>query len=334
MIYHGGSTPLSEGFSELSNFAILRVQKLKSAISVNRSLKHAFRDQETPNANAELHSENSAFFSESRTDALAKYADRLPVKIRKNAVHCIEYLLTASPEAMQQKNRQEQDAYFEDAIAWLQAKHGAENVIHAGIHRDETTPHLYAYVVPIDAKGALNCRAFLGGAKALSDMQSDFALKVGQKHQLSRGLQGSKAKHTTIQQYYAKLQTAEKIIENVTNSITITPDEIKPLAVNTHRGKIMDWISPHAETEAGISHRLNMKIKPVVHELTASLIGTTAQCKRLEEHVKHLANGGRAYNELTRLLNVSQKTQLNEFAEHLREQTRQTLQRKPKSRSR
>ncbi|WP_252513350.1 plasmid recombination protein [Acinetobacter nosocomialis] len=31
------------------------------------------------------------------------------------------------------------------------------------MHRDETTPHLVAYVVPIDSKGNLNCREFLAG---------------------------------------------------------------------------------------------------------------------------------------------------------------------------
>ena len=66
----------------------------------------------------------------------------------------------------------------------------AENLIYAGIHRDETTPHLYAYVVPIDPQGKLNCRHFLGGAKALSQMQTDFAEQVGQRHGLQRGSKG------------------------------------------------------------------------------------------------------------------------------------------------
>ncbi|QQM83495.1 plasmid recombination protein (plasmid) [Klebsiella quasipneumoniae] len=85
-------------------------------------------------------------------------------------------------------------------------RHGAENLIYAGIHRDETTPHLYAYVVPLDPQGKLNCRHFLGGAKALSQMQTDFAERVGQRHGLQRGIEGSKARHTTVRQYYAALQ--------------------------------------------------------------------------------------------------------------------------------
>ena len=41
---------------------------------------------------------------------------------------------------------------FENAKKWLAQKHGSENVCGLSIHRDETTPHLVAYVVPIDEK--------------------------------------------------------------------------------------------------------------------------------------------------------------------------------------
>lgn len=190
------------------NFAILRTQKLKHVQAVRRSLTHALREQDTPNADPALTPDNSHFGAENVADALERFNARLPDKVRKNAVLAIEYLVTASPEAMAGKSRAEQDAYFQDALKWLRVRHGAENVVYAGIHRDETTPHLYAYVVPLDERGKLNCRSFLGGAKALSDMQTDFAKRVGQQHGLQRGIEGSKARHTTVQQYYARANAA------------------------------------------------------------------------------------------------------------------------------
>ena len=48
--------------------------------------------------------------------------------------------MSASPEAINAKTREEQDAYFADALKYIQDKHGAENVAYAGIHRDESTP--------------------------------------------------------------------------------------------------------------------------------------------------------------------------------------------------
>lgn len=187
-------------------FAILRTQKLKAAVAVRRSLKHAFRAQETPNADPDRLGENSHLGANSVDEAMKAFQNRLPEKIRKNGVLAIEYLITGSPDGMNSKSRHDQDAYFTDALAWLKDRHGAENLIYAGIHRDETTPHLYAYVVPIDPQGKLNCRHFLGGAKALSQMQTDFAERVGQRHGLQRGIEGSKARHTTVRQYYAALQ--------------------------------------------------------------------------------------------------------------------------------
>lgn len=187
-------------------FAILRTQKLKAAVAVRRSLKHAFRAQDTPNADPDRLGENSHLGANSVDEAMKAFQNRLPEKIRKNGVLAIEYLITGSPDGMNSKSRHDQDAYFTDALAWLKDRHGAENLIYAGIHRDETTPHLYAYVVPIDPQGKLNCRHFLGGAKALSQMQTDFAERVGQRHGLQRGIEGSKARHTTVRQYYAALQ--------------------------------------------------------------------------------------------------------------------------------
>jgi hypothetical protein len=188
-------------------YAILRIQKLKSAVAVHRSLKHAFREQDTPNADPERTPDNDHHGATSAREGMAAFRARLPERFRKDAVQCVEYLLTASPEDMKGKSRQQQDAYFADALTWLKAKHGAENVVYAGVHRDETTPHMYAYVVP-RVGDKLNAKAFFGGAKALNALQTDFAAKVGQKHGLQRGLERSKARHQTIREYYAKTAAA------------------------------------------------------------------------------------------------------------------------------
>lgn len=51
---------------------------------------------------------------------------------------------------------------FKRASLWLMDKHGEENIAGMSIHRDISTPQLVAYVVPIDQKGKLNCKDFLG----------------------------------------------------------------------------------------------------------------------------------------------------------------------------
>ena len=198
------------------NYAILRVQKLKTNTAVRGSLRHAFREQNTPNADPSKDHENSHIGAGSVDEAMKAYKARLPEKVRKNGVRCVEYLMTASPEKMTDMSRDEQDAYFKDSLDWLKEKHGSENVVYSGIHRDETTPHMYAYVVPLSQEkdqegklvkpGKLNCREFLGGAKhVLSDLQTEFAERVGKEHGMDRGVKGSKAKHPSIKKYSSNL---------------------------------------------------------------------------------------------------------------------------------
>ena len=121
-------------------YAILRVQKLKSSAAVHRSMKHAFRAQDTPNADPALTPDNTHIGAQNVAEGMAAFRARLPEKFRKDAVQCVEYLMTASPEVMQAKSRDEQDAYFRDSLEWLKKRHGSENVIYAGIHRDEKPP--------------------------------------------------------------------------------------------------------------------------------------------------------------------------------------------------
>lgn len=194
-------------------YAILRTEKLKAVHSIRRSLMHGFRDMETQNADPERTADNAHIGATSTHEALEKFNKRLETQkhVRKNGVLTIEYLMTGSPEAMAAMDRKAQDAYFEDALGWLRKRHGEENVFYAGIHRDESTPHMYAYVVPIDEKGKLNCSAFLGNARALSAMQTDYADAVGSHYGLMRGIEGSKAKHERVKRHYAVISQKNEV---------------------------------------------------------------------------------------------------------------------------
>lgn len=186
-------------------YAILRIQKLKSAVAIRNSLKHAFREQETPNADSERTPNNTHIGAESSQEAIEKFNAGLPLTVRKNAVLALEYLITASPEDMANKSRADQDKYFADSLAYLHKTYGKENVFYAGVHRDETTPHMYAYVLP-KHEGKLNARHFIGGHKdRMSQIQTEFAETIGQKHGLERGVKGSRARHQEIGRYYAKV---------------------------------------------------------------------------------------------------------------------------------
>ena len=226
----------------MAKFEILRMQRLKSFYSIRRSVKHAFRAKETLNADPSKLKENSFFLADDVATAIQNFKKRMPEKIRKNAVYAVEFLVTASPEVMKEKTREAQDSYFADALRYIQDKHGSENVVFAGVHRDETTPHMYAYVVPIDEHGKLNCRHFYGAKNALSELQSDFHAKVGEVHGLDRGIKGSKARHTSIKEYYTRLNAG--LVQELDTRINVKP----PADGETHEAFARRVISQYRAT--------------------------------------------------------------------------------------
>lgn len=188
-------------------YAILRTAKLKSMGSIGGSLAHTYRTRETPNADAQrdhLNEHHGPGDPEAIREAIRA---RLPEKRRKDAVLCLEYFVGASPEFFQ--GEQDGTGYFAAAVDWLKRRHGAENVVAWSVHRDETSPHLVAYVVPLDEAGKLNAKRFTGGKAVLSRMQTEFAETCARQFGLQRGIEGSKATHTTIREYYGALNAPD-----------------------------------------------------------------------------------------------------------------------------
>lgn len=203
-----------------SSFAILRTAKLKTMGNVGGSLAHTYRTRETSNANPDRSHLNEHSHA-SPGEVVQALKDRLPEKRRKDAVLGLEFFIGGSPEWFEGKDYQQQDAYFRAAVAWLEKRHGKENVVGWSIHRDESTPHLVAFVVPLDDKGKLNAKQWTGGSAALSRMQTEFAREVSAQHGLVRGVEGSKAQHQTIKHFYAQ-------VEQPSQHVTITPQSIEP----------------------------------------------------------------------------------------------------------
>lgn len=233
-------------------YAILRTEKLKTMGNIGGSLAHNYRTRDTPNAVAErLHLNTHAMAG--ADEVKAAIAARLPEKRRSDAVLCVEYFIGASPDYFDGTDPKG-ERYFATAVEWLKERHGAENVVATSVHYDETSPHLVAYVVPLDQDGKLNAKSFLGGKAKLTAMQTDFAQAVG-RHGLQRGIEGSKAKHQSIREYYAKVNQAE-----AAELPKITPEDLKPVKTQGEGllGKMR--LQSFLETPEGIADRLNAKV--------------------------------------------------------------------------
>ena len=167
---------------------------------IGGSLSHTYRTRNTPNADeSRIHLNEHSL--ETYNSCFEAIKNSIPEKRRKNAVLTIEHLITASPD-WSGWNTEKEKEFFDKSLEFVKKKYGSENVIAHSIHRDETTPHLIVYVTPIDEKGGLNAKKWLGGRSKLSQTQTDFANEV-KSLGLERGLENSKARHKTLKKYYA-----------------------------------------------------------------------------------------------------------------------------------
>ena len=238
------------------SFAILRTAKLKSMGEIGGSLSHNYRDRPTLNANPQQ-TPNNEHSLKNAESVMSAIKEKLPEKRRKDAVLCVEYLITASPD-WTGWNKSDEKKYFDGAKKWLEDRHGQENVIATTIHRDESTPHLVAYVVPL-VDGKLNAKKFLGGREKLSKMQTDFATNVGQSVGLVRGLEGSKAEHQTIKKYYTNIDTAVKMLPDVSIDI---PEKKLLESKESYENRVFEVldreISPLLDKTASLQHQLSV----------------------------------------------------------------------------
>lgn len=206
------------------NYAIIRHAKIKTVGNLTASLEHTFRTRPTPNADFSRRSENEHAGAKSPAEVVELFGQAWPEKLRKNGVIALEYICTTSPEWWLAATENDRREFMARSKAWLEERHGAKNVLYTCIHRDETTPHLVAFVVPKDAKGRMNAAHFVDGRKKLSLYQTSFAEKM-QDLGLRRGMEGSKAKHERVKRYYGWMHEADQ------REMDLGPLDIASLAI-------------------------------------------------------------------------------------------------------
>lgn len=298
---------------------IFRIQKLKAAVSIRRSLKHAFREQDTPNADGAKANQNQHVGAKSGNEAMKKIRQRWPEKRRKDAVLAIEHLLTASPEWFEGKTLKEQNAFFNDGLNWLREKYGAENVVYAGIHRDEKTPHLYAYVVPLDeSTGRLNAKNWVGGSKALTQLQDEIAA-VAEPHGLERGARKSKARHKEVRTWYAEQKIAEATAGNAKKLKLTGKDRLALVAGKTP--KVVEQFNDQAKAFQLVYKKMKNQLKGAESarircEMSASNLNQTEleRSSVIRRRKREIEASTREREALEKRLNgaISKEAELNE----------------------
>lgn len=187
-------------------YCIFRVseKKYKSIKAVKGFECHMLRIYDTPNARKGI--ENEILIGSSNiTEDVKEYTK--DVKLRKNGVLARDLLLTSSPEFFNNLDDSEKQKWVDLNIQFLQNNFG-DNCLFAALHKDESTWHIHALIVPKfdktrgTGKTLANSRYFDGKDK-LSKWQDVYAEAItSQFKQLNRGVKYSKARHVKIRQFY------------------------------------------------------------------------------------------------------------------------------------
>lgn len=192
-------------------YAFLRANKLKTREHFIKSMEHNFRLTEVANAEPEKRHLNKELIKLETEDYLSAYAKKVnesPVyqrsKVRSDAVRALEVLLTCAGETNEKLF--DQDRWEQKNIEWLQNKFGAENVVSAMVHYDESSPHIHAIVIPM-VNGRLNAKSYLPGRGSCSKLQTEYH-EAMKEFGLERGLERTGATHTEIKRFQSAVKKA------------------------------------------------------------------------------------------------------------------------------
>jgi len=178
----------------MASYAILRFSKRKAG-GVASADRHNERKKSAYSSNPDINMEKSKdnyHFIEPQGTYSATYknmANDAGCKIRKDSVVMVETLLTASPEFINNKSKDDVRQYYQHAFNFMASKVGEKNIISAVVHMDEKTPHMHLSFCPITPDNRLSAKDILGNRAKLSQWQDEYhAYMVKQYPELQRGI--------------------------------------------------------------------------------------------------------------------------------------------------
>lgn len=176
-------------------------------------------------------------------------------QLRKDATVAVGVLVSSDKKFFEELTEEQEKDFFKTAYGYLCEKYGKDNIISAKVHKDETTPHLHAIVVPLTKDGRLSAKE-LFDRKALTALHKEIPEVLKQKgFNIERG-ESSNKKHLETSEF-KKIRDENKV------TAEIKADEL----ILLKKGE--DGKKEIFETHQDLADRLNQKyLKPLADELT------------------------------------------------------------------
>ena len=318
---------------------------------------HIARTKMPPNAIPELTYLNEELVEypegvSDRTEAINHRLEHagLTRKIGTNQVRVIRVMLTGTQEDMKRIAQEGRlKAWCADNLEWLRRTFGAENVVSAVLHMDEATPHIHAAVVPIvtgerrkvlkEQTDEPNKRKYRTKSAArprlcADDVMSRVKLKEYQdtyaaamaKYELQRGIDGSKARHVTTQEFYRNAIARQQNLQDNIGEL---------LRIEEEKRKAVEHATKQEQTARAELHRTAVELNIVKGELkterlknSAAEVGTTiidgigfmigtSKVKRQEQEIGVLRQEVAARDETIGILQAKIQTMQSEHSREL-----------------
>lgn len=186
-------------------------------------------DYDRSSANYELHEPASTNYAEAiqrRIDAL-----QLAKAVRKDAVRMCGLIVTSDSTFFQRLSPENTRRFFEESKAFLMDFVGAENVVSAMVHMDETTPHMHFFHVPVTQDGRLNANKIYT-RQSLRKLQSELpAYLQSRGFAIERGVEqtpGSAKKHLNTREFK---QQKEELARLAQEAAALMRDSLQSLGI-------------------------------------------------------------------------------------------------------
>ena len=215
-------------------------------------------------------------------------------KVGSNQVRAIRINVSATPEDMERIQREGRlDEWCTDNQQFFADTFGKENIVAAHLHMDEKTPHMHITLVPI-VKGERKRRKREEQAKkryrkkpadtvrlCADDLMTRLKLKSYQdtyaaamaKYGLQRGIDGSKARHVTTQEFYRNAIARQQNLQDNIGEL---------LRIEEEKRKAVEHATKQEQTARAELHRTATELNAVKGELkterlknSAAEVGTT-----------------------------------------------------------
>jgi hypothetical protein len=265
-------------------------EKVKSKQTLINYCKHNFRTaKKYSNQDINLHmsKNNMVLHTHNNQDILKVLDDRLNLvhdKIRDDAVLCLDFIVSADKEFFDTLTIDEQKQYFKNSLDFLNEKFGADNLLYAVVHFDETTPHMHIAYVPLLVKQRKGKDIFCLSAKEfltpiiLKNIQSDMPKFLNsKKFNVKRGREHSKAKHKTVVELKLEAQEQNEIKKALNNAFQ---RELEQEKARTER------LNAELQQQLQIAEQRNLTLSNSVLDLQREKARTERLYEQLQQELR------------------------------------------------